>query len=229
MMATAIANSFFEIYEEKSRSGWRWSKAVDGYTKEEIEKLIYEKQHSDLDGYGEYDYEYDPDSEEDELESIRKEEERRPSTNEIQANKHYEEWQKQVEHALQPCKEEFTTADYPLLGVKEGFFDGMERFDPELVQTYMDTVGQSTAWRTVERADPRGMKKRVKGPKYFREPVPKWYKNLFMEPSAQANMDKLTRKYGAYRKSMWRKDDQVVLLPCDGVRPDEVDELVEER
>jgi hypothetical protein len=224
----AYGSSFFEVFEEKSKNGWRWAKAMEGsILPEDIQKTIASKVfETDKKQNDRYDYLYDPQIDDyppvpkfiDDLpENIAKQGDGSGDHDEGVALQAFEQWKIERKNARRPPVED-VPPETPWVGSKEGMY--VKNVPTWLSTAYDKNVLGANKWR----GKPQRYKKDttefegVEGPFGFRDKRPDWL-DLFgtgvWEEKTQASR-RAARSYGTYRKSMFKVDNQVVLQSCDG-------------
>ena len=225
--AHAYGSSFFEVFEEKSKNGWRWSKAMEGsILPEHIQQTIASKVfETDKKQNDHYDYLYDPQIDDyppvakfiDDLPENKGPSEGSGDHDEAAASESFEAWKKMRKDARRPPVED-VAPETPWVGSKEGMY--VKNIPTWLSTAYDKNVLGANKWR----GKPQKYKKDttefegVEGPYGFRDKRPDWL-DLFgtgvWEEKTQASR-RAARSYGSYRKSMFKIDPQVVLQKCDG-------------
>ena len=223
--AHAYGSSFFEVFEEKSKNGWRWAKAMEGsILPEHIQKTIASKVfETDKKQNDHYDYLYDPQV--DDYPPVAKYIDDLPENqgdgsgdqDEAVAAESFEAWKKMRKDARRPPVED-VAPETPWVGSKVGMY--VKNVPTWLTTAYDKNVLGANKWR----GKPQKYKKDttefegVEGPFGFRDKRPDWL-DLFgtgvWEEKTQASR-RAARAYGTYRKSMFKVDNQVVLQKCDG-------------
>lgn len=104
-----------------------------------------------------------------------------------------------------------------IMGVKKGFLID-EKDAPAWVIEAVDA--NQPDYARVPRTfghNPYLSRKKVPGPKFFRDKTPKWLEPFIMEDKVNVDDELLEQKrqYGSYRKAMHMIDKGVVLQPCD--------------
>lgn len=224
--SNAYGSSFFEVFEEKSKNGWRWAKAMEGsILPEHIQQTIASKVfETDKKQNDHYDYLYDPQIDDyppvakfvDDLPE-NQEQDASGDQDEVAASESFESWKIMRKDARRPPVED-VAPETPWVGSKEGMY--VKNIPTWLSTAYDKNVLGANKWR----GKPQKYKKDitefegVEGPFAFRDKRPDWL-DLFgtgvWEEKTQASR-RAARSYGAYRKSMFKIDDQVKLLKCDG-------------
>ena len=232
LLFTSYFSSFYEVYEDKGKNGWRWKKALDGNTlsAEDQAKLTAEVfgEHRNLDDL--FNNSYDPEIDDypplpkylDELE--KPEQKIQGGSGELdegEAKEHFDSWMKVRKEARRPPVED-APPETPWVGSKVGMY--VKNVPGWLNTAYQKNVLGANAWR----GKPQVFKKDTKefepvpGPFGFRDKRPQWIQ-LFgtgvWEEKVQASR-RAARAFGSYRKSMYKLDKQVVIRPCDGVELD---------
>eukprot|EP01036_Dinobryon_divergens_P022431 gene22431-30684_t len=237
-MASSIAGAayftaFYEVFEEKTKNGWRWKKAIDGSLTEDVQERlrreVFEKKNtSEL-----YDYEYDPQIEEfppqpkyvDERDMLIFGQKWKPqgSSNsagdidEDEAAKHFSDWRDERRDARKaPIMD--VQPEVPWVGGRKGMY--VQNIPGWLNTAYQKNVLKANKWRgkpTKFVKDTTEFEP-VVGPLGFRDKQPSWL-DLFgtgiWEEKITASR-KAARAFGSYRKTMWKIDKEVQLQPCDG-------------
>ncbi len=226
MLGVSYFTSFFEVFEEKSKNGWRWRKAVEGELPDDPTKQLTQGlEQTELRDL--YEYEYDPEIDEyprkpkyiDEVDGSGDPtiaggsgEIDEPSE---QAN--FEEWKQWRKDSRKPPVEE-AAPETPWVGSKEGMY--VNKFPSWLKTAYNKNVLNANRWRNKPLRFVKDYKEfeLIEGPVGFRDKRPFWF-DMFgtgvWEEKVTASR-RAARSFGAYRKSMFKVDDKVELRPCDG-------------
>ena len=225
LMFTSFSTSHFEVYEEKSKNGWRWTKAMEGTLPEDVEaKLAEQVFSSNKEMVDLYDYAYDPEIDDyppkpkfvDDLQ------EKTISggsgeLDEIVELETYEKWKIQRKEARKPPVEE-APPETPWIGGKAGMY--VKNIPTWLESAYKKNVLRANKWRDLKAKYVKDFTEfePLEGPIGFRDKRPGWL-DLFgtgvWEEQTTASR-RAARSYGTYRKTMYKLDKKVVLLPCDG-------------
>ena len=226
MLGVSYFTSFFEVFEEKSKNGWRWRKAVEGELPDDptrqLTEGLKETELKDL-----YEYEYDPEIDEyprkpkyiDEIDGSGD-----PTIaggsgeiDEPAEQSNYEEWKVWRKDSRRPPVEE-AAPETPWVGSREGMY--VNKFPNWLKSAYNKNVLNANQWRNKPLRFIKDYQEfeMIEGPVGFRDKRPSWF-GLFgtgvWEEKVTASR-RAARSFGAYRKSMFKVDDKVQLLPCDG-------------
>lgn len=220
LLTSAYFTSFYEVFEEKSKNGSRWAKAMENaLPKDEQEKLrqqVYQKRTNVV----QYDYNYDPEIDDypakpkyiDEGENLS------GPHDEDKESEVFAKWLKERTEARKPPVE-VAPDDAPWVGSKTGMY-------PKSIKTwiqnaYKKNVINRSKWSSqpqVYKKDYSEFNPTYSGPMGFRDKRIDWLGNLFKEPILE---DKIgvsraaARAFGTYRKSMHKIDEKVELRACD--------------
>ena len=229
MIGVSYFTSFFEVFEEKSRNGWRWRKAVEGELQDDVTKQltedIFDKDAGDLSDM--YDYAYDPEIDEypprpkyvDEMDGSGD-----PTLaagggdiDEPEAQKDYtawKEWRKIL--AVLPWR--------TLLLRLPGSAARRECTSTSSPNGSIAPTSETFSRPTSGAANLFASSRTIRSSRASRAPWasedkrPFWFE-LFgtgvWEEKTTASR-RLAREFGAYRKSMHKMDEKVQLRPCDG-------------
>jgi hypothetical protein len=230
IISSAYFTSFYEVFEEKGKNGWRWAKAMEGTLPTDVNaKLAGElsgttKKNGDL-----YDYNYDPQVDDyppvakyvDEVDGT----DAAAGTGEVdedEAKEHFEKWRQFRKDSRRPPVED-APPETPWVGGKEGLY--VTNVPTWLSSAYKANVLKANRWRD----EPARFIKDttefelVPGPYGFRDKAPEWMDmfgtGVWEEKTTTSR--KAARAFGTYRKTMWKVDNKVVLLPCDGADKDQ--------
>ena len=232
LISTSYFASYFEVYEEKSKNGWRWKKALEGNTlsAEDQAKLADQVFGESRDLNDKYKNNYDPEIDDypplpkylDELENSE------PLTqggsgelDEDDAKKHFDAWSLVRKEARRPPVED-APPETPWIGGKAGMY--VKNVPSWLNSAYQKNVLGANAWRgkPLKFIKDNTEFEPVPGPFGFRDKRPQWIQ-LFgtgvWEEKTTASR-RAARAFGSYRKSMWKIDREVLIKPCDGVELD---------
>jgi hypothetical protein len=232
MMASTYFTSFYEVFEEKGKGGWRWKKSLEGTLAPDVkEKLANDLFGSEVRG-GQYDYEYDPQIDDyppqpkylDEVQPKSDEQKMKGGDSDIndpESQAHYEKWRLERLDARRPPIED-APPETPWVGGKAGLY--VDKIPSWLKAAYNRNVLNANAWRGKQRKYKKDIKEfqLIDGPLGCRDKRPEWL-NLFgtgiWEETTTVSR-RAARAFGSYRKSMWKIDKKVQLLPCDGADKD---------
>lgn len=233
IMATTLASSayftlFYEVFEEKSKPGWRWKQAMEGLLPEAMEKELKDQvfSKSSTKMQDEYDFEYDPQVDEyprqpkylDELDA--EDTMTAGGSGELDENEskeHFDSWKQSRKEARRPAIED-VAPETPWVGGKAGLF--VENAPKWLATAYQKNVLKANAWRgrPSKYVKDNSEFEAITGPVGFRDKRPEWL-DLFgsgvWEEKVTASR-RAARAFGTYRKTMYKLDDKVELQPCDG-------------
>lgn len=224
IVSSAFFTSYYEVFEEKSKAGWRWKKAMEGSLSEDMQDRLKNQIFGD-DGVMEdlYDYDYDPQIDDypplpkyvDELEP--------PSQggsgeiDEDESKVHFEDWHKGRKDARRAPVEE-VEPETPWVGGKAGMY--VKKVPTWLNTAYQRNVLGANKWR----GKPCRFEKDtsefepISGCIGFRDKRPEWldiFGTGIWEEKITASR-KAARAFGTYRKTMWKIDKNVELQKCDG-------------
>ena len=229
LISTSYFASFYEVYEEKSKNGWRWKKALEGNTlSAEDQAKLAEQVFGDNGNLNDmYTNNYDPEIDDypplpkylDELDGAE------PTTqggsgelDEGEAREHFEAWKIVRKEARRPPIED-APPETPWVGSKEGMY--VKNIPGWLNSAYQKNVLGANAWRgkPTKFVKDTSEFEPIPGPFGFRDKRPQWLEIFgagVWEEKVQASR-RAARAFGSYRKSMFKVDKEVVLRPCDGV------------
>ena len=183
MLGVSYFSSFFEVFEEKSKDGWRWRKAVEGELPDdptkELTKGLAPTELRDL-----YEYEYDPEVAEyprkpkyiDEVDGSGDPtlaggsgEIDEPSE---QAN--FDEWKQRRKDSRKPPVED-AAPETPWVGSKEGMY--VKKLPSWLKTAYKKNVSNANRWRNKPLRFIKDYKEfeLIEGPVGFRDKRPFWF------------------------------------------------------
>lgn len=227
-MASSIAGAayftaFYEVFEEKTKNGWRWKKAIDGSLTEDVQERlrreVFEKENtSEL-----YDYEYDPQIEEfppqpkyvDERDMLIFGQKWKPqgSSNsagdidEEEAAKHFSDWREERRDARKaPIMD--VQPEVPWVGGRKGMY--VQNIPGWLNTAYQKNVLKANKWRgkpTKFVKDTTEFEP-VVGPLGFRDKQPSWL-DLFGTGNDECivhTCNPLIRQPIRYDRNMGRED-----------------------
>jgi hypothetical protein len=237
VLSSAYFTSFFEVYEDKSRDGWRWKRSLEGFLPDDVSRKLQTEVFGEKSAIKElYEYTYDPQVDDyphapkflDEVDGSGGWEGilagGAGEHNEGDSKVHYENW---MIARVNARKAPIMTAlpEEPWLGGKKGLFVAPEDVPVWLSRAYKKNVLASNKWR----GKPQKFKKDtsefdpVEGSLGFRDKAPEFLKEMFGGNIWETKMSasrKAARAFGSYRKTMYKVDKQVTLMPCDGADKD---------
>ena len=224
IIGSSFFTSFFEVFEEKSKPGWRWKRAMEGNlsddVQEQLKKQIFgERKLNDL-----YDFEYNPEVDDYPPKPKYVDEVDGSSTpggsgdvDEEESTVHFAKWREERKDARKaPIMD--VTPETPWVGGKVGMY--VTSVPAWLSNAYQKNVLKANKWRgkPTKFVKDTSEFEPIVGPIGFRDKSPEWL-NLFgtgiWEEKITASR-KAARAFGSYRKTMWKIDKEVVLQPCDG-------------
>jgi hypothetical protein len=231
VMAAAVGTTFFEVYETVENGGWRWKNVENGYLPAELESSLREQVFGSSvtsvnDLVEGYDFHYDPDVDDANIDATVFDNDSdsklksKMSGVDIKAETlHYENWlkerkemQRKPPSLMQPEQVQHS------LGLKPDFFD--TSISEDIQDNYGEIIRRMNPWRKKKLQHKKQIvDDAIIGPYAFRDKTPTWldaFSQIFSDSSS--HRQKIARRYGTYRKSMYKKDDQVVLLPSDGAK-----------
>ena len=224
VIAAAYFTSFYEVFEEKSKAGWRWKRAVKGILSDEVQERLRQQVYGEGTNGGvpltqEYEVDYDPQVDDypplpkymDEVDGSG------GKTIDPEDVEHYNKWFQDRRDARKPPIED-APSEAPWLGGKPGLF--VKNPPKWLTAAYKKNILKEHSWRDLPAKFEKDYTEfePIVGSVGFRDKAPEWLE-MFGSGIWQ---DKITvsrsaaRAYGAYRKTMWKIDKEVKLLPCDG-------------
>lgn len=222
ILSTSYFSAFYEVYEEKSKGGWRWKKAMEGTSLSDVDALIErnsrEKRMADV-----FDYDYDPMVEEFPPQQVYIDEipgqAVTPATGDMDEGEwrdHYTAWKAERKDARRaPIMD--VAPETPWVGGKAGMY--VSKVPNWIGNAYKKSVQGMNKWRGQK---PKHAKdttefEPIEGPLGFRDKSPEWLEifgaGVWEETTTSSR--KAARAYGTYRKCMWKIDKKVVLQKCD--------------
>lgn len=226
VLAAAIGTSFYEVFESKSNSGWRWRNVEHGYLPPAVEaklrKQVFGEKTTDVinDMEEGYEFEYNPDVDDEGIVNKQSKLFDKMAGVNVQAEQaHYEQWVQARKEKFKEPSVTYTPSEVErLIGAKSQFFDVPE--DAFIEQGYREVTTRLNPWRKKKLQFKKNfVDEPIVGPYAFRDKTPEWLKEfseIFTDKVTQRQ--KMARSYGSYRKSMYKKDSKVVLLPSDGAK-----------
>lgn len=225
VLVAAIGTSFYEVFESKSNSGWRWKNVEHGYLPPAVEaklrkEVFGEKTDVVNDMEEGYEFEYNPDI--DDYGVVNKQSklfDKMAGVNVQAEQAHYDNWVKERKEKMKEPTVSYTPQEAEkVIGAKARFFEVPE--DEFIEQGYRDVTTRLNPWRKKKLQFKKNfVEEPIVGPYAFRDKTPDWlrdFSEIFTDKVTQRQ--KLARSYGTYRKSMYKKDSKVVLLPSDGAK-----------
>lgn len=222
IITSSIGTSWFEVFEEVGKGGWRWKRSQEGFLPEDMEKELKERLSKKDKTTQAFDFAYDPDVEENAV--SQDDDDKREATFDMDMEKeieHYDNWFKERRDSRKPPLRYLESRNDVVLGTTGG---ANEPFLPKkpaswMVEPFVQSIKDTNRWREIK---PRFVKdysefEPIKGPFGFRDKTPEWLRTLssiYVERTSSRKT--LAREYGSYRKTMWRRDRHVVLKPTDG-------------
>ena len=229
LMCSSYATSFFEVFEEKSKNGWRWRSSLEGTLPSDVEARLAEQVfNSNKEMIDLYDFEYNPQVDDypplpkfvDDLKDTKG---GSAETDEDDAKAHFEKWKLMRKEARRPPIEE-AAPEEPWVGSKVGMYVNKDKIPSWLSTAYYKNVQKANKWRdkkAIYHKDTSEFEP-IMGPVGFRDKRPEWL-DLFgtgvWEEQTTASR-RAARAFGSYRKTMWKIDKKVVLQKCDGSMPE---------
>jgi len=227
LVLNSIISGNFEVYEAKGKNGWRWEKSLEGSLPSEAKEKLQDELFGSSDLGEKFDYKYNPQV--DDYPSLPKYvDEDKPVTtpgrgdiDEVESQSHFENWKLEKKDARKaPIVD--VNSESPWVGAKAGLF--VTKLPQWLSISYDRFVKKGSKWRS----KPRKYKKDtsefelIDGPFGFRDKKPSWLDlfgtGVWEEKTTLSR--RVARSFGSYRKSMYKIDKKVVLLPCDGADKD---------
>ena len=226
LFSNSILSSYFEVFEEKSKSGSRWKKSMKGFSSSDMEAKISSKNGANqksLDSA--FIFPYDPEVDENPYQPKYLDElpgalplAGQGDLDETEAESHFVNWRIERENARKPP---ITKAEpeEPWVGGKVGMF-------PKSTPDWLNTAfGKGEKILSRWRSAPRKYKQDFSefelvatGPFGFRDKHPSWLdafgSQIWEEQLTMSR--KAARAFGTYRKTMWKIDKEVELQSCDG-------------
>jgi hypothetical protein len=221
-MASAYYTTFYEVYEEKGKGGWRWKKSLEGTSISDVDALIV-RNSKETKMTDAYDYAYDPMIDEFPPQQIYIDEIPGqvvpPSAGDMDEGEwrdHYDSWKRERKDARRaPIVE--APPETPWVGGKAGMY--VKKVPNWIGSAYKQSVLGMNKWRGKKPKHERDISEfqPIEGPLGFRDKSPEWL-GLFgsgvWEETGTASK-KAARSYGTYRKCMWKLDKKIVLQKCD--------------
>jgi len=227
MVGTAYFTSFFEVFEDKNKNGMRWRKSLEGTLSAEVQAKLSEQVFGQKEMDDKYGYTYDPEIDDyppvpkyiDELLPV--EPGGSGELDEGEAEENFTAWKAFRKEARRPPVEE-APPETKWVGSKEGMY--VKNIPTWLSTAYQKNVLKANAWRGKPTKFIKDFTEfePVDGPYGFRDKRPEWFDNFgtgVWEEKVTASR-RAARAFGTYRKTMWKLDNKVVLLPCDGADKD---------
>lgn len=224
MYVGAYASTFYEVYEEKKKNGWRWRLAMKNDDEAKFMANAKEKFGKEV-VKGVYDYAYDPQIDDyprqpkylDEVDGTD------PINNsnagdidEKDSEEHFVRWRVARKDARKaPILD--AESDAPWVGSKAGMF--VKNIPKWLQDSYARNVLKANKWRFKPTRFEKDFTEfePIEGPWGFRDKRVEWLDwvgGIFEEKISVSR--KAARVFGTYRKTMWKIDKEVKLQPCDG-------------
>eukprot|EP01041_Mallomonas_annulata_P004656 gene4656-9239_t len=217
LIASGYFTSFFEVFEEKDKNGWRWTKAMENALPADEQELLHAAVYGEKKFTEQYDYEYNPEI--DDYPPLPKyiDGDQPLVGDEVDAAAAFDKFMvDKKERARAPLME--APPDAPGFGGKKDMYP--ENIPKWLKVAYKKNVTAKNKWSSQPQKFDRSIVEVTiaDGPMGFRDKKVDWMKSLF---GAGIWEDKLgvsrsaARAFGSYRKTMWKIDDQVKLQPAD--------------
>lgn len=228
ILSVSYFSSFYEVYEDKDKNGYRWKQALEGSVTPTIDSNLKDKINNNEKSFrDEYQYQYNPEEAEYPLQPKYIDEiiddgksasfNNDDIVDEEEAIDHFAKWKEYRKESRRPPVE-VAPPETAWVGSKKGMY--VEKFPSWLSKSYKKNVLNANAWRGKPTKFIKDYQEfeSVEGPLGFRDKSPSWL-NLFgtgvWEEKITASR-RAARSFGSYRKTMWKIDDKVVLQPCDG-------------
>lgn len=224
LVTTAYFTSFYEVFEEKHKNGWRWRSALKGSFSVAEEAEMRKEIYGERIGRNIYGFKYEPDV--DDFPPLPKYLDELPGAkplygpgdfDETISTHQYETWRDVRSAARKPPVED-VSSEVPWVGGKPGLFP---LSIPNWIKSaYKTNVLKANSWRGKPSSYPKDFSEfqPVEGPWGCRDKRETWLK-LFSTGIWEEKVSvsrRAARAFGTYRKSMWKVDPEVKLLPCDG-------------
>ena len=223
VLSASYFTSFYEVYEEKTKAGWRWKQALEGTSLTDVDDLIErnsnEKKIADI-----YDFPYDPMVSEfppqqiyvDEIPGVPAPPTAAGDMDENEWKTHYAEWKESRKDARRAPVTD-VAPETPWVGGKVGTF--VNKAPKWINSAYKKSVQNMNKWRGQKPKHKRDTSEfePIEGPLGFRDKRPDWleiFGSGVWEETGSAGK-KAARAFGTYRKCMWKLDKNVVLQKCD--------------
>jgi hypothetical protein len=233
VLCSGLATSYYEVFEEKEKDGWRWKRALEGFLPEDVQARLKEQVFGVADDpmMELYSFAYDPEVDDypprpkyvDELPPGEVSVGGSGELDEEVAQEHFTRWMADRRDARKAPVLDARPED-EWVGAKEGMFVEADTVPKWLTSAYNKNVLQANKWR----GRPARYEKDtaefepVEGPVGFRDKRPEWmdmFGTGIWEEKLLASRA-AAREFGTYRKTMYKIDKKVVLKPCDGADKD---------
>lgn len=230
VMWSGYCTSFYEVFEERGKNGWRWKRAVEGFLPEDVQAKLKEQVFGSANAplLEDYDYAYDPQIDDypplpkylDEVNPAENSDIGSGGSGELdedESQEHFQRWKNDRRDSRKAPILDANPED-KWVGSKVGMFAG--NVPNWLNNAYNKNVLQASKWRGM----PSKFKKDtaefepVKGAPGFRDKRPEWLEMFGLgiwEEKLTASRA-AARSFGTYRKTMWKIDKKIKLKPCDG-------------
>lgn len=230
VMCTGYCTSFYEVFEERGKNGWRWKRAIEGFLPEDVQARLKEQVFGSANTpmFEDYDYAYDPQIDDypplpkylDEVNPAENSDIGAGGSGELdedESQAHFQRWMNDRRDARKAPILDAKPED-KWVGSKAGMF--AENVPNWLNNAYKKNVLEANKWRgkpskfikdTTE-FEP------IRGPPGFRNKRPEWMDMFGLgiwEEKLTASRA-AARAFGTYRKTMWKLDKKIQLRPCDG-------------
>lgn len=240
VLSAAYFTSFYEVFEEKNKPGWRWKKAlgrnsIDDVTKIYSDELLGHNALNCEDGISantdKYDFEYDPEIDENPRQPKYLDEVTEGAASptaitsnggsgqidELESEEHFNKWYEARRSARIPPIMDANPED-EWVGGKAGMY--VQSPPKWLASAYKKNVLRANRWRDAPTnyRNQTSETEPIHGPVGFRDKRPDWltaFGGCIWEDKVTVSRS-AARAFGTYRKTMWKIDKDVVVQPCDG-------------
>ena len=224
MFANSLLSANYEVFEDRSKNGSRWRKAVAGYLEPNLEAKLSSRIFNKKTVESFHLIRYNPEIEENPYQPKYLDEmpgaaplAGQGDLDETESKTHFDTWRTDRENSRrEPLVE--AAPELPWMGGKVGMYVTPPNW---LSSAYLKSVKKMNAWRGLEskyKQDYSEFEVTTVGPFAFRDKHPEWLdafgSNLYEEQLSVSRA--LARSFGTYRKTMWKLDKEVKLESCDG-------------
>jgi len=230
VLTTGYLTSFYEVFEDKDKNGWRWDRAVEGILPEDVQAKLKEQVFGNGKAplYDTYQFDHNPQIDEypplpkyiDEVEPAVEDAAAGGSGDydEVDSKAQFDKWNAARKDARRaPILDALPEEKW--MGGKAGMY--VKNVPAWITNAYKKNVVKASKWRSMPikfAKDTSGDVKPIIGPIGFRDKRPDWM-DMFGSGVWEEKLTtsrKAARAFGTYRKTMFKIDKKVQLLPCDG-------------
>jgi len=225
MLGTAYFTAFYEVFEEKSKNGMRWAKSLEGNMTPDLKERLATQFFGSKELGDKYDYAYNPQVDDypplpkylDEVEGKAMLTGGSNEIDEEESLQHYDDWHK-MRRDSRKAPVEYAAPETPWVGSKKGLY--VKKIPTWLSTAYHNNVLKANNWRNKPRKYVKNVAEfeLIDGPIGFRDKKPEWLSifgtGVWEEKTTVSR--RAARAFGSYRKTMWKIDKEVKLMPCDG-------------